>query len=81
MKEAMINHTEFFLWKDPGAHFERAAEKQLHEPFEKQTQHAGLSAVKTNSNVWLKKQRKGETLLVTKERAVIVFVNSDGVAG
>lgn len=81
MKEAMINHTEFFLWKDPGVHFERAAEKQLHEPFEKQTQHAGLSAVKTNSNVWLKKQREGETLLVTKERAVIVFVNSDGVAG
>lgn len=32
----MINHTEFFLWKDPGARFERAAEKQLHEPFEKQ---------------------------------------------
>lgn len=33
-----------FLYKDPGARFVRAAEKQLHEPFEKQTVHCTLDS-------------------------------------
>lgn len=37
-KEEIMNHAGFSFEKDPGAHFVRAAEKQLHEPFANQTQ-------------------------------------------
>lgn len=43
--------------------------KQLHEPFEKQTEHCTLDC------------REGGMFLVTKRRAVNMFVNSEGVVG